>query len=461
MASTQEIGQLGDPIQGLYAALPLEQKVRMLQDHVERNHLGAGELPCCMPYDGGVSGVVRPWRVEDFHGQSVRSFRANTPGQPPLITAADWLNHENTTSFTGQYLLAQVYRYRATQEDAALAQGERALAVLQRIAALAGPDRFGWLCKPFGGRVSDESSPDQNICALAGLWAFLPYAGQAQARWIRALIEAVPRYWERIDYTIDFGDHVWDIRRDASHMRIFLTANRLAHHLLGHDGDLRVAERLEAAYGRFTPRSASLFDTVANDPEQHWADWRPAGEFAGATLLFAPLCINILCQVQPQQKETLVPAMARAIEHGLIGMDPSWYGHYYQHEVRATPRGYVWRPRTAAPPDAAAQQCIGSGKWALHEYPHRLLWMDATSRLPLAYMIYLHQGGAPMPALERIVREIMSRLDFGRLHHFVDPHNDQAVFELQYARRSLTSEVSNYIAAYWLGRTIGFWPPGA
>lgn len=447
-------------IQSMHSAMPLSEKMTLIQRAVEHDYFGKRLIPCCMPFDGGAIDPPRPWRVNDFAGQSVPRFRCNKPGKPVQMTPADWLNFENSTSFSGEYLLSQVLRYQATQDESALAEAGRALTALQAIAALPGEERFGWLCKPFGGRSSQESSPDQNICAMAGLQQFLPYADKTQAAWIRNLMAAVPQYWERINYTIDFGDAEWDLRGDVAHMRIFNALALLSKHnarVRSADG---IARRLHRRYGEFCATSASLFDTFTQHQPGYFDHWRVAGEFAGATLLFVPLTLNMLATLQQGDRHHHLAALRRCLAHGLIGFDPALFGHYYLHEARLDPTGngaYLWRPLVPERADGLSRYRAGWQRWMLFEYPHRLLWFDATARLPLAYMIYLSLGGSAIPNIDRIVREIMHRLDFPRLHWMVDHHNDSTPEELQFVLHAMTSEAPMYLAAYWLGRRLNVW----
>jgi hypothetical protein len=140
-------------IQSLRGAMPLREKIDLIQSDMEISYFADRPIPCCMPFDGGAVDTPRPWKLADFSGQSTPRFRANKPGRPVQVTAADWLNNENSSSLTGEYLLSQALRYECTKEEAALEQCHKAINALQTIAQLPGPDRFGWVCKPFGARA--------------------------------------------------------------------------------------------------------------------------------------------------------------------------------------------------------------------------------------------------------------------------------------------------------------------
>lgn len=441
----------------MHTDLPLNRKIDMLQHYIEAEHFGQRTIPICMPYDGGPTGEFRAWKVGDLENQSVPYFWVNKKGEPPKITGADWLNNENSSSFSGEYLLSQVFRFEATKDPAALAECRRAVRALQAISSLAGPERFGWICKPWGEKLQESSSPDQNVCAAVGLYCFLPHADSSQSEWIRKLIPAVAAHWERIQYHIEFGDHLWDVRKDVSHMRIYTTLNRMAHELTHDVAFKTVADRLEAEYGDLDEQSASLFDTYERTHPGSFSKWRKCSEFAGATLLFAPWQLHIQCTLDPDKKHRYLAAWQRVLRHGLLGYDRAYAGHHYQSEVTKTEREFTWRPVQTSLPKFSHDDLVQSEKWAFLRYTHRIYWLDATARLPMAYLMYLKHGGTPLPEVESAVRDVMGKLDFEKLHWMTDPGHDQAIPEIQFMLRAMTSESPNYLSAYHLGQQIGFW----
>jgi hypothetical protein len=438
---------------GLRAGMKLGQKIKMLQNHIVAHYYGSKLIPVSLPYDGGISGIIRPWRASDFENQSVPVHLLKDTSKP-VITGADWLNNENSAQFSGGYLLSQVYRYQATGNKTALAECGRALKGIQAIAGLAGPDRFGWICKPYGERLQDFSSPDQNITVVHGLWMFLPYANKQQAEWIRSMIPAIASYWERIHYTILSNNVVWDMQKDATFMRMFKVINLLAYQIAKDEKFLAVANRLEAEHGELSDKSASIFDIKAASNPAYFSNWKRVCEFS--INMFAPIQLDILTQLRPEKKQAYLSAWERVLKHTLIGYDKTYGEHYYYTEVKLIDGEYVWRPLQPAWPTYTHEDLISSDVFAFGRYPHRLYWPDATSRLPLIYLMYLKDGGKPIPYIEEVVRDIMSKLDYDRLHWMVDPHHDQIIPEIDYVRHALTSEIGNYVAAYYLGLRIGF-----
>lgn len=447
-------------ILSLRADMKTEQKINLLQRHIEKDHYGDGKktIPIALPYDGKLTGVLRAWRVSDFKNQSTPSFMTNVKGQPPKVTAADWLNNENSAQFSGGYLLSQVYRYKVTHDKAALVECGRALKGIQAIAALAGPDRFGWICKPFGEKLQDYSSPDQNITIVHGLWAFLPYANTEQAAWIKKMIPAIATYWEKIDYTILSGEHVWDMRKGSTFMRMYKVINLLAYDISKDKKFLDVANRIEAEHGELSERTVTLFDTQRDNRPGYFNDWKRVSEFS--INVFAPIQLDILCHLRPEHKKDYLAAWCRALEHSLIGYDVLYGAHYYYIEAKLIDSEYVWRPQQFAWPAFSHEDLLSSNLFAFTRYPHRIYWPDATSRLPLIYLMYLNDGGEPIPYVEKIVRDIMNKLDFEHLHWMVDPHGDQTIPEISFITYAMTSETGNYVAAWYLGKQLGFWKAG-
>jgi hypothetical protein len=309
--------------------------------------------------------------------------------------------------------------------------------------------------------MTNESSPDQIICAVSGMAAYLPFADEADAGFIRDIIPAIARYWKSIDYTIDFSDSVWDVRRDASHMRVFSAINAFAAHIAGSScGDEFIAEAtaIHGRSGALSAESASLFDTSCEAERTLFDDWSEVSEYAGASLLFPPLALSLHCEVGRDSVQKHLAAWRRALAHGMLGFDPGYAGHYYRSEVMRVHGRYHWRPLSGRGPTAEEARQIASGeRFALFAYPHRVYWLDATARLPMAYLLYLNHGGSPMPGVEAAARKVMRTLSFEKLHWMADPRHDQRVPEIHCHMSAITSEISCYIAAYWLGVEQGFW----
>jgi hypothetical protein len=440
-------------VREMRAKLPLEQKIAILQHLVETVYYGEKLIPASMLYDGGVMGKPRDWIEADLVGQSLPKFKTKDASVPP-IKGLEWLLNENSSYLSGGYLLSQVYRYETTRDKKALAECSRALKGLQVIADLAGPDRFGWICKPFGGRYQDHSSPDQSIYIVQGLWSFLPYAKPEEAAWIRKFLPAMADYWKKVDYVIFSFQSSWDTKVDKTFMRMFDVINQVAYKISKNEKYKQEAERIRKEFGVLTVNSVNLFDTRF-ERYNGYKEWTKVAEYS--INVFAAIQLNILMEFNPSNKKEYLDIYKRQLEQSLIGYDKEYGGHYYYTEVKFIEGQYYWRPMKTEWPKMTHEELVSQQNMAFTLYPHRTYWLDATSRVPMLYLMYLKYGGEKIPYIESVVRDIMDRLDFEKLHWMTDPHHDQTVPESEYVLRALTSEIQNYISAYYLGKQMNFW----
>jgi hypothetical protein len=116
---------------------------------------------------------LRPWRRSDFEGQSF-------PHTPEGFTPEGHNNNENSSWTSGLFLLSQCLRYAATRDDEALAYAAKAFRSLDLIFRLTeARGERGFLCKPYDCSASLQTSPDQYIAAMLGLWEYRRIADHA------------------------------------------------------------------------------------------------------------------------------------------------------------------------------------------------------------------------------------------------------------------------------------------
>jgi hypothetical protein len=112
--------------------------------------------------------------AEDYQGAyKHRHLQGKTEeevGMPPMHVWRAW---ENTSTDTAYYLYAMAYQYRTTGDPETLAICRRTFAALKYIYML-GVDNGepGYLCKPYGGKYSNQTSSDQVQCVVWGLAAY-------------------------------------------------------------------------------------------------------------------------------------------------------------------------------------------------------------------------------------------------------------------------------------------------
>ena len=89
-----------------------------------------------------------------------------------------WRAWEDTAADTGFYLAALSWQYRCTADPLALRRCRRTLRALKTVYDLgAQAMEPGFLCKPYGGKASNQTSPDQLQCVASGLDAYRRIAG--------------------------------------------------------------------------------------------------------------------------------------------------------------------------------------------------------------------------------------------------------------------------------------------
>jgi hypothetical protein len=152
----------------------LAEKAQRLQSLVEGKMLQAhGMIPMLVR-----ASDYRLPTAEDYKGAyRHRHLQGQTEeelGMPPMHVWRAW---ENTPTDTAYYLHAMSFQYRVTGDPKTLAICRRTLAAIKHIYML-GVDNGepGFLCKPYGGKYSNQSSLDQIQCVIWGLAAYRPIA---------------------------------------------------------------------------------------------------------------------------------------------------------------------------------------------------------------------------------------------------------------------------------------------
>jgi len=150
------------------------------------------QLPTAEDYQGA-------YRHRHLHGKTEEEL-----GLPPMHVWRAW---ENTASDTAYYLAAMSFKYRVTHDPDTLAVCRRTLAALKYIYMLPieNGGEAGFLCKPYGGKYSNQSSLDQVQCVTWGLAAYRPIAPPEDVATIDQMTEDFSRFLMRYQYTMPNG----------------------------------------------------------------------------------------------------------------------------------------------------------------------------------------------------------------------------------------------------------------
>ena len=190
--------------------LDFEAKARRISDHFLALHdHPSGIFYSLMKID---CDAIRPFQPSDFEGVTTFDFKGWR-----IKPAGSWeyRNNENSLTTAGYWLAAQVERYHVTGE----ADG-----------------RPGWMGKPYGFKLSYQTSGDQYLFAGWGLAAYLEIATEADAARSREMLAGMAEYWKGIDYKIFYLNHVWDNRKNLhAYNAIFVYLNTLAHQATGQE----------------------------------------------------------------------------------------------------------------------------------------------------------------------------------------------------------------------------------
>ena len=116
----------------------------------------------------------------------------------------DLLAYENTGMVTGAYMCAQVWKYRATKDDSALDKVYRCFSGIKALFDMSQKVEPGYYCKPYGWKVTDQLSTDQYLYSMAGLDAFMPFAGPDERRTCVEMIGEMVRWWMRKKYSYPY-----------------------------------------------------------------------------------------------------------------------------------------------------------------------------------------------------------------------------------------------------------------
>jgi len=146
------MNRIKKPSLHLEADWPIAQKVQTLQDFLGEHYFDENGLMYAMWYWKGEE--LRPFRMEDFEGYSY-------PSSSDGFTPRGHQNQENSAWNSGIFLWAQCMRYRATGDEQALEYAAKAFNSIDYIFKLTeAVGHRGYLCKPYDGRVTKETSPD-------------------------------------------------------------------------------------------------------------------------------------------------------------------------------------------------------------------------------------------------------------------------------------------------------------
>jgi hypothetical protein len=444
------------------AGLTPEAKARRISAHYPALHdHPSGIFYSLLKIDGD---RIRPFGPADFAGVETFSFKGwRFPPEGPW----EYRNNENSIFTSGLWLVAQVERFLATGEAAAQAEAARAYASLEAIYRLGEADgKPGWMGKPYGFRLSDQTSGDQYLGAMWGLWCYLPIAPAAHAARAREMLVQFARYWRSVDYQIFYLDRVWDQRKEVhSYNAIYTAMNLIAHHLSGDESYRAEALKLFAR-GRWlteTKLDAWRRERRAGDA----SDWEPNRLAAGVLqpgeflcwettihAAFTAISATLVHTLAPELVDhaALTGCLRRWWETWPLGIGDDLLPHYFFIVNLETG---AWRPAPRTPR-------LPRDQWFLSQ-PHlshinQKRWTEPLARFLFASVLAAGHDPDLAPAARALAERIFTRIDATAMCWQVDPDGKQIDPDLSDVRNVLSSEMpATFVATFWRGRRLGWW----
>ena len=445
----------------LDSSAPIDRKVRVLETFLGEHYFAeSGIMYSMWRYDAD-AGVARPWVEADLDGQI---FHQGIP-----CSNTEWLHGENSPFTSGLFLASQALRYRVTGDEQALAFARRAFGSLDKIARLSeAVGEPGWLCKPYGWRYSHETSPDQYMAAVYGLWQFRPIATAAERARVDDLLVSWADRWRKQGCKLVYFGTEYDFFNSTAHWAVFPCFQEMAFAVTGDARYRAESQRLIDRMNGYA-RDRSLSGWLTQMDMMKPSPWFPAEfpvedetrrpflmydtEHRGATWLIA-MALDLMASQRSDLAEAVAEYLPRAMNYAALGLREDRLHHY---AIAIDMERMTWQPLAADWPGKTPKF-----SWEMHS--SSMCWGDAAGRLPhMAAITQRHaptatwaggelRTGGPMA----LARRMWQALDNRRLQWMIDPDGKQIPDEVRYAKQTLSSEVhANTSLSYWHARANG------
>lgn len=334
----------------------LEEKAQRLQSVVEEKSLQShGMLPMFL-------------RSTDYRLPTAEDYEAMAPhrhllgktetelGLPPMHVWRAW---ENTSADTGRYLAAVSYQYRCTGSPAVLDMCRRTLSALKHIYDIGAEfDEPGFLCKPYGGVATNQTSGDQLQCVTMGLDAYRRVAGPEDERTIAEMFTGLADYQIRHGYRPKPGGyfaHTWGpIDWSKAQWSYALIYTPVLHHAWLSTGDAQYLKQIDRWY------AACGVENTAPEP-------RGVVRFYPAfRMLYLP---GLMMELDPRHhtlwRSFMVDVFRRCSPSVLPDGTAYWGGTYNTDTGEIVPQdpGWFGRPARTGRVSLFAWGCVNAQRW--------------------------------------------------------------------------------------------------
>ncbi len=444
------------------AGTSIEEKAKLIQSFYEQTVFHeSGIMYSMMKIDGN---EVRPFEPRDFEGIESFDFEGwRIKPKGPW----EYRNNENSITTSGIYLASQTYRYLATGDEEAMTQALKAFHSLDLIYQFGEEDgRPGWMGKPYGFRLSDQTSGDQYLDATWGLFTFLEIAPAKESKRAQEMIIGFADHWRKIDYTIFYLKHTWSNKNEEhSYNAIFMAINLIAYHLTGDPVYKAESDRFQSISRWKTETVVGGWKRkILNGETKDWMfnklveEHLKPSEFLCWEMTihckFTAVAAEIIHKLYPEivSDNELIKTLEIWWKTWPYGIDEDLLPYYY---FIINVEKDTWRP-------APRTKRLPRDQWLLGQpglsYTSQKRWMEplcrflVTSAITAEYSTDLHNSSIAL------AKRIMENVDEIRIKWQHDPDGKQIVADNAEIKNALSSEMpASYLATFWRGRKQGYW----
>ena len=426
------------------AGRPVQEKIDIIQQNYPSVIFSeSGIMYSLLKIDGD---TIRSLNDSDFAYQGCRHDYSHWRHKPD----GDWdlLNYENSITTSGLYLASQAWRYRATGDPAALEQAAKAFHSLDLIYQLGAADgRPGWMGKPYSGRISDQTSPDQYLDACMGMYLYYPIAPEPTRERIAEMFVKFADHWRAIDYTLSYFGNNWPVATDKhAYNLILLMINALAYRFSGRQNVYR--QEFDALSERGTWQTETNLDERRRRGEKETLAWE-----LNIHCKFAVAAAEIILDIMPERiaddMESTVTTWWKIWKYGMRDDLFAYYDYYVNLEDD------TWRPAEKTEPKPRDQWRFGC---CYQSYTSRCLWLEPMNRTLYTCMSAIEHAPGIADQAKALARKILDVIDDKHLLWVYDPDRDQLSKYDVFMHDCLSSEgPATVMLAFWRGRAQELW----
>jgi len=426
------------------AGRPVQEKIDIIQRHYPSAILSeSGIMFSLLKIDGD---AIRTLNASDFPHKGCRHDYSRWRHKPD----GDWdlINYENSITTSGLYLASQAWRSQATRDPDSLLQAAKAFHSLDLIWRLGEADgRPGWMGKPYSGRLSDQTSPDQYLDACLGMYHYHAIAPSETRDHIERMFVSFADYWRSVDYKLGYFGNKWDVKPSSgAYNLVLLMINALAYRFSGQQKTY--LQEFDALHEYGTWQTKTDLDQRRRRGEKETLAWELNihSKFAVAA---AEIILGILPDRIESDMETTVTTWWNIWKYGMRE-DLFAYYHYYVNLEDDT-----WRPAEKTEMKPRKDWRFGC---SFQAYTSRVLWLEPMNRALYTCMSAIDHAPRIADQALALAKRILDAVDAEHLRWFYDPEGDQLSEYDKFMDNCLSSEgPATVMLAFWRGRMRELW----